>query len=112
MALWGRLGGNSDQDPRGNIALETFIALIGDWIEGGVTGAEAATTLNMDANEVTQALRLKAGFDALATLEQRLRALQVIRYVLNLHEAGLVYETGALVEARLVEWFAVEGVNL
>ena len=45
MALWGRLGGNSDNHPDGNIAMKRFNAVILLWItdsaNGGLTGAEA-----------------------------------------------------------------------
>lgn len=111
MALWGRLGGNSDNHPDGNIALETFHAVIREWVRGGITAGQGASALNLDGDESTQAQRLKAGFDALASDDLRLEAANMIYDVMRLHEAGLIYTTGAEVEARVEAWFNANGVD-
>ncbi len=115
MALWGRLGGNSDQHPDGNIALEQFNATILLWItgsaDGGLTGAEALAELGLDVDEQTQATRLKTAMSALADDTERNDAREHIYAVMNLHEFKSVnYATGAAVEQSLVDWFASRSV--
>ncbi len=115
MALWGRLGGNSDSHPDGNIALELFNAVLFLWItgsaDGGLTGAEALAELGLDAGEQTQANRLKTAMDALATDEERNDAREHIYAVMNMHEFHSVnYGTSAAVEQSLVDWFASRSV--
>ena len=116
MALWGRLGGNSDDHPNGNIPLELFEAVMELWITGdaagGLTNAEALAALNLDAGEQTQANRLKTAMNALASDAERRDAKNHIRAVMNMHEFGLVpLNTGALVEQSLVDWFNSKGVT-
>ncbi len=116
MALWGRLGNNSDDHPDGNIALERFNAVMLLWItgsaNGGLTGAEALAELGLDVDEQTQANRLKTAMNALADDIERNDAREHIYAVMNLHEFGSVnYATGALVEQSLVDWFASRSVT-
>ncbi len=116
MALWGRLGGNSDDHPDGNISLELFWAVMGLWITGnvagGITNGEALAALNMDAGEQTEATRLKTAMNALADDAERREAAAHIYMVMNLHEQGVVpLDTGALVEQSLVDWFASKSVT-
>lgn len=115
MTLWGRLGGNSDDHPDGNIPLEKFNAVVLLWItgsaNGGLTNAEALTELGLDAGEQTQANRLKTAMNALASDAERNDAREHIYAVMNLHEFGSVnYGNGAAVEQSLVDWFASKGV--
>jgi hypothetical protein len=116
MALWGRLGGNSDNHPNGNIPLELFEAVMNLWITGdaagGLTNGEALAALNIDAGEQTEANRLKAAMNALASDAERRAATNHIRAVMNLHELDKApLNTGALVEQSLVDWFAANGVT-
>lgn len=116
MALWGRLGGNSDNHSDGNIPLEKFNAVLLLWItgsaNGGLTGVEALAELGLNAGEQTQANRLKTAMTALASDTERNEAREHIYAVMNLHEFGSVnYSTGAAVEQSLVDWFASKGVT-
>ena len=116
MALWGRLGGNSDDHPDGNIPLEKFNAVVLLWItgsaNGGLTGAEALAELGLDAGEQTQVNRLKTAMNALANDAERNEAREHIYAVMNLHESHSVnYSTGAAVEQSLVDWFAGKSVT-
>ncbi len=116
MALWGRLGRNSDEHPDGNIYLERFNATMLLWItgaaNGGLTGAEALAELGLDAGEQTQANRLKTAMNALASDAERNEAREHIYAIMNLHELGSVnYGTGAAVEQSLVDWFAGKSVT-
>ena len=115
MALWGRLGSNTDDHPDGNIALERFNATLLLWITGsaagGLTGAEALAELGLDAGEQTQASRLKTAMDALVDDAQRHEAREHIYAVMNLHEfKSTNYNTGALVEQSLVDFFDSKSV--
>lgn len=110
MALWGRLGGNSDDHPDGNIPLEKFNAVMLLWVtgsaNGGLTGAEALAELGLDAGEQTQVQRLKTAMNALASDAERNEAREHIYAVMNLYEFGSAnYATGAVVEQSLVDWF-------
>ena len=116
MALWGRLGGNSDNHPDGNIPLEKFNAVLLLWITGsaagGLTGAQALAELGLDGGEQTQVNRLKTAMSALASDAERNDAREHIYAVMNLHEFGSSnYGTGAAVEQSLVDWFAGKGVT-
>lgn len=116
MALWGRLGGNSDDHPDGNIPLELFEAVMELWItgdaNGGLTNAEALAVLNLDAGEQTQANRLKTAMNALASDSERRDAKNHVRAVTNIHEFDRVpLNTSALVEQSLTDWFSSKGVT-
>ncbi len=116
MALWGRLGGNSDDHPDGNIALELFWAVMSLWItgsaNGGITTAQALAALNLDAGEQTEATRLKTAMNALASDAERREGAAHIYQVMNMHEFGLSpLNTGALIEQSLVDWFASKSVT-
>ena len=116
MALWGRLGRNSDNHPNGNIPLEKFNAVVLLWItgsaNGGLTGAQALAELGLGGGEQTQANRLKTAMNALADDAERNHAREHIYAVMNLHELGSVnYGTGALVEQSVTDWFAGKGVT-
>ncbi len=116
MALWGRLGGNSDDHPDGNIALEKFNAVLLLWVtgsaDGGLTNAEALAELGLDAGEQTQASRLETAMNALTSDIERNDAREHIYAVMNLHEFGSVnYGTGAAVEQSIDDWFTSRGVT-
>ncbi len=116
MALWGRLGGNSDNHPDGNIPLEKFNAVILLWITGSVNGglgnAAALAELGLDAEEQTQITRLRTAMLALGSDNERNEAREHIYAVLNLHEIGSAnYGTGAAVEQSIDDWFSGKGVT-
>ncbi len=117
MALWGRLGGNSDNDSRRNIAYVVFISAVRLWItgaaSGGISAAEAVAALQLDAAEETQANRLRTALLALNSDADRRAAVDHLHDVLTFHEvfagAGNVpLNTGAKVEQSLVDWFAAQ----
>ena len=116
MALWGRLGRNSDDHEDGNVPLEKFNAVLLLWItgsgNGGLTNAEALSELGLDAGEQTQAARLKTAMNALASDIERNEGREHIYAVMNLHESGSAnYDTGAAVEQSLLDWFASRSVT-
>ncbi len=115
MALWGRLGSNSDSHPDGNIPLEKFNAVLLLWVtgsaDGGLTTAQALAELGLDAGEQTQAQRLKTAMNALASDIERNDAREHIYAVMNMHEfRGTNYGTGSQVEQSLVDWFSSRSV--
>ena len=115
MALWGRLGHDSD-DETNNISMELFEATMELWItgnaDGGITGAEALAALALDGAEETEANRLKTAMNALASDAERRDAKQHIRAVMNFHEQQVApILTGSDVEDSLVDWFASKGVT-
>ena len=116
MALWGRLGNNSDTPGEDQIPLELFDAVVDLWItgnaNGGLTNGEALAALGLDADEQTQANRLKTAMNALATDEDRRAAKNHIRSIMVMHEMRRApLNTGALVEQSLVDWFAAKSVT-
>lgn len=116
MALWGRLGANSDNHPNGNIAYELFNAVLQLWItgsaNGGLSGAEAAAALQLDGDETTQANRLRVALLALADDAERREAAGHLHAVMNAHEFQIAeFNTGLKVEQSLVDWFAAKGVT-
>lgn len=116
MALWGRLGGNSDQHVDGNIPLELFESVMDLWITGssagGLGNAAALASLGLDAGEQTEANRLKTAMNALASDVERREAKAHVRAVMNMHEFNdSNYDTGAKVEQSIDDWFAAKGVT-
>lgn len=116
MALWGRLGGNSDDDARGNVPYELFDAVLELWITGpaagGITGAQAAAALSLDAAETAEAQKLRAALLALPNDNQRRLAAAHLRALWNLHEFDRPpFNTAAAIRQSLVAWFAAKGVT-
>ena len=122
MALWGRLGGNSDKHPDGNIGYGLFSAVLELWITGaaggGLTNAEALAALidqsgnTLSAAEQTEITRLKTAMNSLASdAERRVAAAHTIA-VMALHEQDRPpIQTGAELEQSLADWFAAKGVT-
>ena len=116
MALWGKLGNNSDSPGQDQIPLELFDAVLDLWVtgnaNGGLTGAEALAALGLDTDEQTQANRLRTAMNGLASDEERRTAKNHIRSIMIMHEMGLApLNTGALVEQSLVDWFSAKSVT-
>jgi hypothetical protein len=120
MALWGRLGGNTDDDPRSHINYVQFVAAVRLWItgsaNGGITAAQAVAALGLNAAEQTEANRLRVALLALANDNERRAAADHLHDIGTFaeifeHDASSPLNTGAKIEQSLVDWFAAKGVT-
>lgn len=95
MSLLDRLIGS--EAPK--IGVHQFQAALAEWEDGALTRAEVIAAFAIGAAEETELDWLKARYQA-ATDKERFK--KVLDNVLLLAEAGLVYDTPAKVQARLL----------